>query len=790
MIEPERRRLGSRRLGLQKLASRSLRARAKHPSRLQLSLLSVLWSAGLFALTGCGGLPSAPGHTLSDFSITASSTSVATTDEVRLTALQLDGTPAKVEWSIAGGDNADALGQGRIEPSGLYVPPNSLSSDTVTVKVRAQLASNAYDTQTQLLTIHPSFVEPLMPEVATLALGSAIIARAMITEVGAGRVLWSLSTSPPSARATLAQNSHSLGTLSTSRCQYKSQQYTTCTVLYTTPKTLPTGAQVYLLATINGNGKTVASKILLNDHQINSTPAANQAIQHGEAFLGSSGGNDHDYDTYTAPSGERYIADCCGGTLGALVEDARGQAYVLSNNHVLAESDQASAGDAIVQPGLMDGACTPLADRASKLHAVGRLAAWVRLSAPKTNVDAALASVLPGQISAQGAILALGSLHRGLLGAAPPMAGTGEALTAENLGMEVAKSGRTTGLTCSHLAAVDLSVKVNYYRDCAETQPYLTKTFRHQIAVEGANFTDSGDSGALVVNASNAEAIGLYFAGGTDGQGQALSLVNPIHDVLEELGQTLGSPLTLVGTKTPHAVTCIDYGSSAKPDAALIPARWQTQVRAALATPAFAALLTSLGPSTVLGTASGESLDAPGTQAAPGTPAIVFYVDAEHSNLALPATFDGLRTQVIVTTKRALALGLAPKQPAPEYGLALSATELKRAEDAVTRFAPTLLAHADVIGLGAAESLDRPHEAALLVLLKKDEFLQKDSPAPVLPDSALPATLGGLRVRYLRLEDFYVTRERMFKSAPPTSCAVAGTSHSNGQAFWVPDSER
>jgi hypothetical protein len=41
----------------------------------------------------------------------------------------------------------------------------------------------------------------------------------------------------------------------------------------------------------------------------------------------------------------------------------------------------------------------------------------------------------------------------------------------------VAKSGRTTGLTCGGISAIDLDVKVDYYLDCAETRPYLTKTF-------------------------------------------------------------------------------------------------------------------------------------------------------------------------------------------------------------------------------------------------------------------------------------------------------------------------
>ena len=48
--------------------------------------------------------------------------------------------------------------------------------------------------------------------------------------------------------------------------------------------------------------------------------------------------------------------DITAGTLGAWVKDkANDQPVILSNNHVLANSNQAALGDAIVQPGPVDG---------------------------------------------------------------------------------------------------------------------------------------------------------------------------------------------------------------------------------------------------------------------------------------------------------------------------------------------------------------------------------------------------------------------------------------------------
>ncbi len=59
--------------------------------------------------------------------------------------------------------------------------------------------------------------------------------------------------------------------------------------------------------------------------------------------LGTSGGNINDSSTNF----------CCGGTLGALVQNSNGQ-YILSNNHVLAGTNNALLGEEIIQPGLID----------------------------------------------------------------------------------------------------------------------------------------------------------------------------------------------------------------------------------------------------------------------------------------------------------------------------------------------------------------------------------------------------------------------------------------------------
>ena len=55
------------------------------------------------------------------------------------------------------------------------------------------------------------------------------------------------------------------------------------------------------------------------------------------------------------------------GTLGGLVKDATtGETLILSNNHVIANSNSAAKGDIIIQPGAYDGGSNP-GDRIAEL---------------------------------------------------------------------------------------------------------------------------------------------------------------------------------------------------------------------------------------------------------------------------------------------------------------------------------------------------------------------------------------------------------------------------------------
>ncbi|MGA7525245.1 MAG: hypothetical protein WBW84_22540 [Acidobacteriaceae bacterium] len=712
-------------------------------------LLQSRWLLLCFALgaAGCGSVagPALAGN--GDLAISASAQSVGTNGQVELRAFHSSGEAALVAWRIVSGTNAATLGQGHIDATGLYTAPGSLSSDSITVHVQAAEPGDAKSIASLALTVHPGFVQPLLPQNVALTPGASAEVTAQIAEVDAGSVKWSLAETPAGGGAS---TNGALGTVSDLGCRRSSDHYTTCRATYSAPSAIP-GQPLYVIASVNGSAVTSPLRVLLNNQGIVSDPVNHQTVQTDATLLGSSGGNDGDYDTWQDSKGNSYVADCCGGTLGALVQDSEKNDYILSNNHVLAESDQGHVGDTIDQPGLIDGACTPLNRPGSTLHPIGSLSSFVPLASQQTNVDAALAAVAPGAVDPRGSILGLGAPQEGqTIGAAPPMAGRGETLSAANLGMDVAKSGRTTGLTCSSIDAVALTVKVDYYKDCAETEPYTTKTFTNQIGIGGAHFTDSGDSGALVLDASNSEAIGLYFAGGTDGDGHGLSVANPIGDVLSELGSQVGSSLSLVGTDNAHPIACLRYDPAVPTTAPFVGTN--ALAHAQIVAEQSADTLHGAG---LLGTAAGKSFDSP------GDPAVIVYVD--HATASVPQTIGGLRTQVIVTDPDKIARGDAPTMPALEPGLHLTAAQLAQAKAVEEQVAPGLMNDPAIFGVGVTQSLDNPAEAALLVLVDLGENPQ-----------TMPATVDGLRVRYLRLHRFHTTLSKWATGHRESACEIQG----------------
>lgn len=191
------------------------------------------------------------------------------------------------------------------------------------------------------------------------------------------------------------------------------------------------------------------------------------------------------------------------GTFGAVVYDREnGQAYILSNNHVLANSSngrdgRARIGDLILQPGPADGGDT-------SNSGIAKLAKYVTLSSNLNVVDCALAKPLNDELIVPD-IIGIGKIN---------------GITSPVLGMRVKKSGRTTGVTTGTVRAVDVTLNVNYGNG---------RTLRFENQIFTTKMSEPGDSGSLVVDYNN-KAVGLLFAGSDKG-----TLLNPIQEVLDKL---------------------------------------------------------------------------------------------------------------------------------------------------------------------------------------------------------------------------------------------------------------
>ena len=716
-------------------------------------------------LAGCGGATVTANQTNSVFALTPGSVEIDTNctgcnaidargnATQRFSAMLNHGGAADVSWSVSGGDLT--AGPGSINANGQYTPPSYLTADRVQVLITATLKSDPSLRATSTLTVAPGFLQPLNPENAALGANATMTVTGILAEAGGATAIHFALSDTPSGK------SGGLGMLSLPDCQRDARAFTSCAVTYTAPAVLPSTGVTYIVATIGNSASKTQTAVLLNTAGVASNPADHQIEFLTPMLLGSSGGNNNDFDA----RGNR-IVDCCAGTLGALLQDERGRQYLLSNNHVLAQSDHASIGDGIVQPGLIDNNCTPNGDGAGT-QPVGTLTDWLPLRARATNADAAIAEVASRTVDPLGSIQELGPQRAdGTLGAAPlgisSTGGKGEPAT---LQLRVAKSGRTTGLTCGSVSAISVDVSVDYYRDCAETQPYLTKTFSNQIGVSGNHLSDAGDSGSLLVDTSNAEPVGLYFAGGSDTFGVAQGLANPVSDVLSELNARSGEgdSYTFVGGAD-HAVSCLSYGDSTVQAAQ---SRSLTDSEIERGQRALTAARQLVDPSAgILGVGAGKSSDRPGEAA------IIVYV-ADGETISVPSAIAGVRTLIISTDAHFVAVGSAPTAPSLSDAPALSGAVLARAQEIKDQVAPKLMqGNTAIFGVGVGQSLDNPREAALVLYVDRRKL-------PV----DLPQTVEELRTRYIVMDRFHVTRSYAVPFASKSRCSLS-TQAPHSSADW------
>ncbi len=225
------------------------------------------------------------------------------------------------------------------------------------------------------------------------------------------------------------------------------------------------------------------------------------------------------------------------GTLGCLVKKDN-KLFILSNNHVMANSNDASIGDPILQPGPADGGRYPqdhianlsefvpiVFEEGDSTCPIGNAAAAVlnglafitgsktklravRPQAAENLVDCAIAEPLnPDDVKNE--ILDIGVIS-----------GLGEG----SLNMEIQKSGRTTEHTTGRIIQIDVTSRVSYGTN-------KVATFVDQL-MAGA-MSQGGDSGSAVLS-KDKKLVGLLFAGSN-----TTTVINPIQHVFDALSVSL-----------------------------------------------------------------------------------------------------------------------------------------------------------------------------------------------------------------------------------------------------------
>jgi hypothetical protein len=206
---------------------------------------------------------------------------------------------------------------------------------------------------------------------------------------------------------------------------------------------------------------------------------------------------------------------CSAGTIACRVK--KGSAvYALSNNHVYALENTATAGDGgdkVVQPGLYDTGCVH--DPANDIGTLTEFVSIVFSTTASNTVDAAIARS-----------------STDLLGDSTPADGYGtpaSGITTAEVGMAVQKYGRTTSLTKGTVTGINATVNVGYSSG--------TACFIGQIVVQSRKpFIKAGDSGSLLVTDPAATPVGLLFAGDSSGK---FAVANDIDAVLGSFGVSI-----------------------------------------------------------------------------------------------------------------------------------------------------------------------------------------------------------------------------------------------------------
>ena len=188
------------------------------------------------------------------------------------------------------------------------------------------------------------------------------------------------------------------------------------------------------------------------------------------------------------------------GTLGALATGRSAprnrRVLMLSNNHVLANSNNAQYGDSIIQPGRADGGQNPR-DRVAILERY----VPINFSGGTNYVDCATGWCWHDRVKRRFIYRSSSGFSEFTVSSNP---------RAAFRGMIVGKTGRTTQLKAGRVTDISATIRVNFGAG-------RTALYRDQLAIRGVSdpFSAGGDSGSLIWTwDSRRRPVGLLFAGG------------------------------------------------------------------------------------------------------------------------------------------------------------------------------------------------------------------------------------------------------------------------------------
>lgn len=243
--------------------------------------------------------------------------------------------------------------------------------------------------------------------------------------------------------------------------------------------------------------------------------------------------------------------DISAGTFGCVVYK-EGVPYILSNNHVIANSNNANIGDPIYQPGPHDGGSqndkvaelinfvpivfegevpppspeppTEPPDNKPKCPIASFVTKILNSVAKRLKSDTVVVPVKINPLTTDNEIDGAIAKPTEQISNNIILIGVPNGIKNAEIDLPVKKYGRTTGFTVGTIVQIGTTVNVGYGDG-------KTATFVNQIVTSG--MSQGGDSGSLVLTEDN-KAVGLLFAGSAQA-----TIINLIQTVLNKLNVTL-----------------------------------------------------------------------------------------------------------------------------------------------------------------------------------------------------------------------------------------------------------